>query len=155
MKNILRNDHVAGFVGVNAVGLHEGTILIHMQEQKRHQLEFVLGCQGGEDSGEWFDVIGAIVWRKGNAQQDKRDFRGLDALNHLIKVVASGINREAAQTVITAEFKQYESRMSCDDVVNASQAVGSGVAAYTLVFDAVFKTGCVDDGLKRLGITPA
>ncbi len=140
---------------MDAIGLHQRVVLIDMQQQERHELDVVLSSQIGENSGERSHVFRAIVRRQSNSQQNERDVRLLDMLNHLVEIVTRGFDRNAAETVVTAEFEQDEDRFSGDDVVDARETVAGGVSADALVLDAVAIALRIKQILQGLGIAAA
>ncbi len=126
-----------------------------MQQQEGHELDVVLRSQIGKNSGEGTHVFRAIVRRQSDSQQNQREVRLLDMLDHLVEIVARGFNRHAAETVVTAEFEQDEHWFSGNYVIDPCKAVAGSVPADSLVIDAVAIALRIKQILQGLGITAA
>ena len=112
----------------------------------------VLGGEVAEDLVEGIDVVLAVVGREGDAGEQYLYMGGFKSGEHLVEIVAGLVGGQAAETVVAAEFDDYDLRMQEQDGAEAGDGVLGGCAAGTLVVDLVMVAKGVEFLLQVIGI---
>ena len=98
----------------------------------------VFGGKIAEDLIEGVDVVGAVVWRQGDACEQYLDMRNFECVQNRIKVAACLIEGQAAETVVAAEFDDDDGRVKGKYLGQALDGVFGGGTACSHFDDLVF-----------------
>ena len=90
--------------GVGVVCLHVAGDAVDVFEEEGEEVDVVLPGEGGVHGVEFFDVVGAVVGREGDAGEDYLRAAGLELLDDGVEVGLGLFEGEAAEAVVAAEF---------------------------------------------------
>jgi len=137
---------------MNPVRLHHIRVLVDVDEQKRKGTEVILLRQRGKHSGKGADVIGTVVRRQRNAQQNQGNVCLFQTDDHLLEILFGGFDRDTSKAIIAAEFQEDQSGMGGENVIDTREAIGGGVAAHALILDAILVAVLIKKILQIVGI---
>ena len=147
----LSDDFGALHGGVDAVALDGAGDVNEVFVDHGDEGGVVFGGHVFEELLEGLDVLLSVVWREGDAGEQDADVGGFECGEHLVEVFARLVEREAAKTVVAAEFDDDDLGMEGDNGAQTAQCVFGGGAAGSLVVDGVVIAGAVEIALKGVG----
>jgi len=154
-EDVAGDDLVSLGGGVSAVGLHHAGDAVNILEQEGKHGDAVTAGQQGVGLVELADVVGAVVWREGDAGEGNFGPGTLQGGDDLAEVGAGVCNGQAAQAVVAAELDDDHGGMQREDLGQAFNTILSGIAADALVVHAVADMEAVEVGLQVVWVTLA
>ena len=143
-EEVAGDDPVAGGGGVGAVGLHHSGDAVDVLEEEGKHGDAVFFGEDGVGLVELADVVGAVVWREGDAGEGDASAGVLQGGDDMVEVGAGVCDRQAAQAVVAAELDEDDGGVQGENAGETLESVLGGVAADALVVDAVVDVALVE-----------
>lgn len=112
----------------------------------------VLCGQVAEDCFEGVDVVRAVIGREGDAGKQNLDVCALESSQHLVKVAARLVERQASESIVAAKLDNDDFGVQKQNILQIGDGILCGGAARALIVDLVMEAEAVEFLLQKVRI---